>query len=69
MIRVDFQDVVYAVKEIEATASDNELAHRLEDMMYERLLYAIATGECANVRLCAETALESKKIKFARVCS
>lgn len=69
MIRMDFQDVVYAVKEIENAAGDFEAAHALEDTLYERLLHAIADGECANVRLCAETALESKKIKFARVCS
>jgi hypothetical protein len=66
---MDHKIVISAVQEIEAAAGDPETAHLLEDALYERLLRAIADDNCANVRLCAELALQSKDLKFPRRCA
>lgn len=66
---MNVHDVDRAIKEILRTAADDEMAHTLEDELYEKLLGAIAKGECDDPRECARVALTSKSVNFGRWCA
>ncbi len=54
------------VREIEPLAFDNEVAHRMEDVLWEEVMTAIANGEAADPAACAKAVLETKAIDFTR---
>lgn len=45
---MDIKDVIDQVKEIKEEQSDPEVAHLLEDNLYEQVLNEIAFGKCSN---------------------
>jgi hypothetical protein len=57
------------VEKIRAMAGDDEAAHGEEDNLREDLLRAIANGECVNPQDCAQIALTTNDIDFARWCA
>ena len=63
------ESVIEAVCEIEKIAKDPEAAHSSEDALYFEVLEAIALGTCVNPQLCAELAIATRKIVFARWCA
>jgi len=74
------EEVRAAVKSIRACVNDYEMAHAKEDDLYEGVLRAVAAftlqadavgGVVAIQHLneLAKAALESKRIKFKRVCA
>jgi DNA-binding FadR family transcriptional regulator len=63
-------DVRAAVAKIAAMADYNdETAHSKEDELHQRVLEAIAKGECDDPRACAAEALKTVDIDFARWCA
>jgi hypothetical protein len=68
-INMTTDDVRMRVEEIRAHATDDECAHSLEDSLYDDLMRAIATGQCTDAAGCAEIALTTKDIDFARWCA
>ena len=62
-------DVKRCVEDIAAIKHDDEMAHSLEDMLYEDVLKAIAAGECEDPQECAKIALMTAEIDFARWCA
>jgi hypothetical protein len=51
---------------IRAKATDDEVAHSLEDDLHMAVLRAIGNGSCVDPKTCAALAYESKDIKFSR---
>lgn len=49
--------------------NDDELAHTLEDSLYQTVLTAIMKQKCEDPKSCAREALRTKKLKFSRWCS
>lgn len=63
---MEIKDVIDQVKEIKEEQSDPEVAHLLEDSLYERVLNEIAFGKCSNSKKIAKEALKTKDIPFRR---
>lgn len=65
------EDVDRALQKIREYAADqdDEAAHAAEDELHEKVLEAIANGDCAFPATLASTALQSRKIKFERRCA
>lgn len=63
---MDIKDVIDGVKEIKEEQSDPEVAHLLEDNLYEQVLNEIAFGKCSNSKKIAKEALKTKDIPFKR---
>lgn len=63
---MDIKDVIDQVKEIKEEQSDPEVAHLLEDNLYEQVLNEIAFGSCSNPKIFAKQALKTKDISFRR---
>lgn len=57
------------VRDIEAIAGDDEMAHGAEDQLHQEVLAAIANGETSDPAACARAALKTQNIKFARWCA
>lgn len=60
------KDVIDGVKEIKEEQSDPEVAHLLEDNLYEQVLTEIAFGNCSDPKSFAKEALNTKNISFRR---
>jgi hypothetical protein len=67
MMTID--DVRERVNEIRKMAADDERAHIYEDRLREDVLQAIADGKCRDITGCAEEALTTRGISFARWCA
>ncbi|QLL68638.1 hypothetical protein GTO82_07205 [Lactobacillus johnsonii] len=63
---MDIKDVVDQVKEIKEEQSDPEVAHLLEDNLYEQVLNMIASSKCSDPKSFAKEALKTKDILFRR---
>ena len=63
---MEIKDVIEQVKEIKEEQSDPEVAHLLEDNLYEQVLNEIAFGKCSNSKKIAKEALKTKDIPFKR---
>ncbi|MBD0888705.1 hypothetical protein GRI01_00410 [Lactobacillus gasseri] len=63
---MEIKDVIDGVKEIKEEQSDPEVAHLLEDNLYEQVLNEIAFGKCSNSKKIAKEALKTKDIPFSR---
>lgn len=63
---MEIKDVIDGVKEIKEEQSDPEVAHLLEDNLYEQVLTEIAFGKCSNSKKIAKEALKTKDIPFRR---
>lgn len=63
---MEIKDVIDQVKEIKEEQSDPEVAHLLEDSLYEQVLNEIAFGKCSNSKKIAKEALKTKDIPFRR---
>ena len=63
---MEIKDVIDQVKEIKEEQSDPEVAHLLEDSLYEQVLHDIAFGKCSNSKKIAKEALKTKDIPFRR---
>jgi len=61
-------DIKRRLKRIEEESGDSEMAHNLEDILFEDVLRAIAGG-VENPSDLADAALRSRKIKFPRWCA
>lgn len=64
--------VAYVKKRVEYIKSimdDDEAAHGMEDDLHQAVLRAIAYGTCTDPTGCAEAALETLKLDFARWCA
>ncbi len=66
---MDIKDVIDQVKEIKEEQLDPEVAHLLEDNLYEQVLKEIAFGSCSNPKFLAKEALKTKNISFRRWCA
>lgn len=64
--KMDIKDVIDQVKEIKEAQLDPEVAHLLEDNLYEQVLNEIAFGNCSNPKTFAKEALKTKNISFSR---
>ena len=62
------EEVKARVESIENTKYDDEVAHSMEDALWQDVLEAIAKGSQDSQAL-AEEALKTTKIKFARWCA
>lgn len=58
------KDVIDGVKEIKEEQSDPEVAHLLEDNLYEQVLTEIAFGNCSDPKTFAKEALKTQNIPF-----
>lgn len=63
---MDIKDVIEQVKEIKDEELDPEVAHLLEDNLYEQVLNAIASSKCSDPKSFAKEALKTKDILFRR---
>lgn len=64
------QDIRRRIAEIDVAKADFELAHSLEDKLYEDVLRFIASGKRPlMVMALAKEALRSKQIDFKRECA
>lgn len=66
---MEIKDVIDGVKEIKEEQLDPEIAHLLEDSLYEQVLKEIAFGKCSNPKIFAKEALKTKNISFRRWCA
>lgn len=57
------------IKEIMEISGDDEMAHSLEDTLYQNIIAAIANEEIVDAKKCCELALKSADIDFARWCA
>jgi len=57
------------VARIDAAKGDDEGAHGMEDDLYALILRMIATDRIADAKACAQEALKTKLIDFARWCA
>jgi hypothetical protein len=60
------EDVQKIVAEIEQEAGDPEVAHRMEDELFEAVLRYIASGATSQMMAIVHAALASKEIQFSR---
>lgn len=67
MLTVD--DVKREVERIRGAVGDYEIAHSLEDQLREKVLQAIAVGNCQDPKQCAAVALETRDFDFVRYCA
>lgn len=65
MIKTE-QEAEAMLERIRNAAGDDEVAHGLEDDLWEGVLEAIAANFCEDPRSVAATALQSRQIKFER---
>jgi hypothetical protein len=65
---MDLEDVERLLAKIReaSNAADDEVAHGLQDELYEKVLGAIAHRDCADPVALADAALGVKAIDFAR---
>lgn len=64
------EDVKARVKEIkEKVKNDPNLAHSMEDNLFEDVLKAIAKEKCDDPAALAKEAVKTTKFKFERMCS
>lgn len=63
---MEIKDVIEQVKEIKDEELDPEVAHLLEDNLYEQVLNAIASSKCSDPKSFAKEALKTKDILFRR---
>lgn len=63
------ENVAAFVEVLRGMAGDDEIAHSEEDKMRHIVLKAIAEGRCDDPQGCAEEALKSSDIEFARYTS
>lgn len=63
---MEIKDVIDGVEEIKDEELDPEVAHLLEDNLYEQVLNAIASGKCSDPKSFAKEALKTKDILFRR---
>ena len=63
---MDIKDIIEQVKEIKDEELDPEVAHLLEDNLYEQVLNAIASSKCSDPKSFAKEALKTKDILFRR---
>lgn len=63
---MDIKDVIEQVKEIKDEELDPEVAHLLEDNLYEQVLNAIASSKCSDPKSFAKETLKTKDILFRR---
>lgn len=63
------KDVLERVRKIMNCRADYEAAHGMEDELHRDVLRAIANGECEDAPACAEVALSTAQIVFARWCA
>lgn len=64
------KEALERVNEIERAADDDvEVAHSLEDKLYEDALQDIASGEYEGTDKLAQIVLLSKRIRFTRHCA
>lgn len=63
------REVKDRVGRIKVAQGDPEVAHSEEDALYSDLLAAIAHGRCIEPARCAEEALKTKRLTFARWCA
>jgi hypothetical protein len=68
-ITMNEHDVVERVALIRQAQDDDEMAHSMEDALYEDILRAIAAGTAENVAEMAKEALKTKDVAFARWCA
>lgn len=66
---MEIKDVIEQVKEIKDEELDPEVAHLLEDNLYEQVLNEIAFGNCSDPKSFAKEALNTKNISFRRWCA
>lgn len=66
---MDPQSVLARLEMIKSQAHDDESAHSLEDHLYFDILKAISEGRCQYPKTCAELAIKSQDIDFARWCA
>jgi hypothetical protein len=69
MEKLTREDVRKFVERIAAASSDDEAAHGMEDELRECVLKAIASGNCDDPKGCAEEALRTSSMSFARWCA
>ncbi len=62
-------ELIMMIGKIERKKGDDEAAHCLEDDMRERVLQAIAAGDCMDPAELARIALTSSEIPFERWCA
>jgi len=62
-------DVQKRIEEIRGKASDDEVAHAMEDQLHQDVLRAIAEDKCTAPRSCANAALKTLDIDFCRWCA
>jgi hypothetical protein len=62
-------EVNQRVRDIEASRRDDEAAHSMEDDLWRDVLTAIACGMCDNPAACANAAIRTQEIEFARWCA
>ena len=60
---------VEEIRTIRERDDDDEACHGREDALHQDVLRAIAAGTCALPAVCAEVALSTKDIPFARWCA
>ena len=63
------EEVRSEVESIRTFASDAERAHSAEDVLYLRVLAAIAAGRCESPAACAAEAIKTQEISFMRWCA
>lgn len=61
--------VAARVEAIQAAKADTEVAHTLEDVLFQDVLQAIANGSCREPRVCAAEAVKALTIDFQRWCA
>lgn len=66
---LDSYSVRDAVAMIADHKDDAEVAHDMEDRLYEDVIRAIRDGTCIDPRACCEEALKTKDIDFSRWCA
>lgn len=62
-------EVKAAVEAIRKVADDDEKAHGKEDALHQKVLQAIAEGQCDDPVACAAAALLTRGIRFRRWCA
>lgn len=68
-MRITVEYIQEQVEKIKRSTGDYELAHGLEDDLFEDVLTAIAEGSCEDPKACAKEAIKSTDIEFARYCA
>jgi hypothetical protein len=66
---MDLKEIKLKVKDIEKEKDDDEVAHSLEDQLYQDFVDHIAKTGNNEQRRMARAVLRTNKIDFARLCA